>query len=311
MAVCPGCLLLFAITNPPPLADSSLHSCRMLGVCNVLAYVSAVCIFLMGLCPATTLVAVLLSAPEALSIARAFNPSWPPWIPFLRGKTSSKGSGERGGGSDRNGRERPYRLEGLVMRILKHSPGVVLAVFADTILREVMAAGTAAAAAVDDDGDGFGSSYWWAWSSGIAGVLFSRSLRVRCIPLVPFVYMFFLSSPPPRRSPPPSSATSTATEAATSTTAPEAKKQPAVVVAGGGVGGLVLGACLQELGLPFEVNKYDFRWWRGRGAWLDSSAGDAHENEFNWTNVVNFWRRLSPVDSRWIVGWNSSKRISY
>ncbi|CAM9819977.1 unnamed protein product, partial [Scytosiphon promiscuus] len=36
---------------------------RILGACSVLAYGSAVCAFLMGLCPATTLAAVLLSAP--------------------------------------------------------------------------------------------------------------------------------------------------------------------------------------------------------------------------------------------------------
>lgn len=228
----------------------------MLGVCNALAYVSAICIFLMGLCPATALVAILLSAPEALSIARAFNPSWSPWQRLLGGKTSSKGSGEGGGDGDEREPKRPYRLEGLVVRILKHSPCVVLAVFADTILREVIAAGTAAAAAVEGGSDDFGSSYWGGWLSGVAGVLFSRSLPVRCLPLLPFVYMFFLSSPPPRRPPPPSLATSTAAAATASTTAAAAKKQPGVVVAGGGVGGLVLGACLQELGLPFEVKKH-------------------------------------------------------
>lgn len=230
----------------------------MLGACNVLAYASAICIFLMGLCRVTTLAAILLSAPEALSIARAFNPSWTPWQSLLGGKTPSKGSGE-GGGSDKHQRQRPYRLEGLVVRILKHAPGVLLAVFADTILREVIAAGTAAAAtAAADDGRGVaGSSYWGAWLSGVADVLFSTSLPVRCLPLVPFVYIFFLSSPRPRPPPPPSPAT-------------EAKKQAGVVVAGGGVGGLVLGACLQELGLPFEV-KTNFRRLR-RFGWIHAIA---------------------------------------
>lgn len=194
----------------------------------------------MGLCPATTLAAILLSAPEALSIACAFNPSLKPWQLLLRGNACSEGSGENGGSEKQ---QRPYRLEGLVVRILKHAPGVVLAVFADTVLREALAAGTgAAAAAAENEGGVLGFSYCGKWLSDVAGVLFSTSLPVRCLPLVPFVYMFFLSSPRPRAPP-----------AASSQPAAGTKEQAGVVVAGGGVGGLVFGACLQELGLPFEV----------------------------------------------------------
>lgn len=214
----------------------------MLGALSVLAYVSAVGIFLAGLCPATTLAAILLTAPEALSIARGFNPSWQ----LLPGgnNTGEKGRGEGEGGKKK---QRPYRLEGLVVRVLKHAPGAVLAVFADTVLREAIAAGTAAA----EGGGGIAgdSSYWKNWLSGVAGVLCSTSLGVRCLPLVPFVYLFFLSKPAPPT--PPSSATTTAEDSSAAGT----DKQAGVIVAGGGVGGLVLGACLQELGLPFEVKE--------------------------------------------------------
>lgn len=202
---------------------------RLLGAFNVLAYASAICIFLVGLCPATTLAAILLSAPEALSIARAFNPSFQPW-----------GGWEKDGGEKQH---RPYRLEALVVRILKHAPGLVLAVFADTVLRETIAAGTASAA--ENDGGVLSFSYCGEWLSGAAGVLLSTSLPVRCLPLVPFVCMFFLSSPRPRA--PPAVASSRPAAAGAK------EEQAGVIVAGGGVGGLVLGACLQELGLPFEV----------------------------------------------------------
>lgn len=215
-----------------------------MGAFNVLAYASAIGIFLLGLCPATTLAAILLSAPEALSITRAFNPSLKPWQLLCGGNTCSKGSGEKGGSENQ---KRPYRLEGLVVRILKHAPGVVLAVSADTLLREAIAVGAraaAAAATTENEGSVLSSSYCGKWLSGVAGMLFSTSLAVRCLPLVPFVCMFFLSSPRPRAPP-----------AASSQQAAGAKEKAGVIVAGGGVGGLVLGACLQELGLPFEVNQ--------------------------------------------------------
>lgn len=222
----------FETFSPPP-----PHRCRLLGAFNLLAYASAICIFLMGLCPATTVAAILLSAPEALSIARAFNPSLKPCQLLRGGSSCSKGSGEKGGSEHQ---QRPYRLEGLVVRILKHAPGVVLALFIDTVLREAIAAGTAAAA--ENEGGVLSFSYCEKWTSGVAAVLFSTSLPVRCLPLVPFVCMFVLSSPGPR--PPP---------AASPQPAAGAKENAGVIVAGAGVGGLVLGACLQGLGLPFEV----------------------------------------------------------
>lgn len=246
---------------------------RMLGAFNVLAYASAACIFFLGLCPATTLVAILLSAPEALSIARAFNPSLTPGQQTRECSTSSsKQTGEAAAG-DSGKQQRPYRLEGLVVRVLKHGPGIVLAVFADTVLREAMAAGSAAAAAEDSGIEGV--SYWGSWMSGVLGVALSPSLAVRCLPLLPFVYLFFLSSPG-KRPPPSETATSTTAQQASSSAgggssessvaaaaavaagATEKKRTAGVVVAGGGVGGLVLGACLQELGLPFEVSRYFF-----------------------------------------------------
>lgn len=253
------------IANPP----TKMH--RILGTFNVLAYASAACIFFLGLCPATTLAAILLSAPEALSIARAFNPSLTPGQ-LTRGcsTSSSTQTGEAAAG-DSGKQPRPYRLEGLVVRVLKHGPGIVLAVFADTVLREAMAAGSAAAA---EDSGIEGGSYWSSWLSGVFGVALSPSLAVRSLPLLPFVYLFFLSSPGKRPPPPSKTETSTTAPEASSSAgggssesasaasaaagAKEKKRAAGVVVAGGGVGGLVLGACLQELGLPFEVSHHVF-----------------------------------------------------
>lgn len=209
---------------------------RMLAACNVAAYASSICIYLLGLCPATTLVAILLSAPEGLSIARAFTPSLS-WPRLLGGSTHSPEASE-----GRSDAQRPYRLERLVVRILKHAPCVVLAVFADAMAREAVAAGGAAVAAAQ------GGNYWGNWLSGVVGAMFFSPAAVRCLPLVPFLYMFFVAKPPPRPPSPPSSAPSSA-----SGTPAASEGSRGVVVAGGGVGGLVLGACLQQLGLPFEV----------------------------------------------------------
>lgn len=196
----------------------------------MLAYVSAVCVFFAGLCPATTLAAILLSAPEALSIARAFNPS----LTLPRQMPNIKAGGKAP--------HRPHHLTGLVVRVLKHAPLVVLAVFADTLIREAVAAGAASAAGDGDDG----AVKWYRWLVGVGTLLFSTSTWVRCLPLVPFVYLFFVKKPP---SPPPPRS------AAVDSAANPPEQHPRIVVAGGGVGGLVLGACLQQLGLPFEVRE--------------------------------------------------------
>lgn len=222
--------------------DFLLLSGRILAACNVAAYTSAICIYLLGLCPATTLVAILVSAPEGLSIARAFTPSLT--LSTLLGGTghSSEASGVR---SDA---QRPYRLEKLVVRVLKHAPCVVLAVFVDAMLREALVAGAAAVAAAGQDG-----SYWGNWLSGVVGTMVFAPTAVRYLPLVPFIYMFFVAKPPPRPTPPPSSASGAAEISAAATPSTAERSSCGVVVAGGGVGGLVLGACLKQLGLPFEV----------------------------------------------------------
>ncbi|CAN0393759.1 unnamed protein product [Ectocarpus sp. 8 AP-2014] len=311
-------------TLPVILGDEACS--RMLGAFNVLAYASAACIFLLGLCPATTLAAILLSAPEALSIARAFNPSLTPGQ-LTRGCSTSpsKQTGEAAAG-DSGKQQRPYRLEGLVVRVLKHGPGIVLAVFADTVLREAMAAGSAAAAAAEDSSIE-GVSYWGSWLSGALGVALSPSLAVRCLPLLPFVYLFFLSTPG-KPAPPSNTAKSTtaqqlasssagggSSESATAAAAGAKEKERAagVVVAGGGVGGLVLGACLQELGLPFEilekspngedVGGADIALWPaatkvlkelGVGSAADSAAGDDGDDDF--VDLADFWgRKTYPV----------------
>lgn len=204
---------------------SSTTTLRMLGACNILAYLSAIGIYLMGLCHATTLVAVLMTAPEGLSIALAFNPSFNP---------KSRGT------------QRPYHLEGLVLRCIKHAPGVVLAVFADIVLRELFAAGSSAATAVSDGSAGASAGVSIgvvaAWLKCVGGLLWSSSLLVSCLPLIPFVYTFLVRSPPPKPQP--------AVEEAAAGGYDEG-----VVIAGGGIGGLVLAACLQELGLPFQVTR--------------------------------------------------------
>ncbi|CBJ28407.1 Flavoprotein Monooxygenase [Ectocarpus siliculosus] len=311
-------------TLPVILGDEACS--RMLGAFNVLAYASAACIFLLGLCPATTLAAILLSAPEALSIARAFNPSLTPGQ-LTRGCSTSpsKQTGEAAAG-DSGKQQRPYRLEGLVVRVLKHGPGIVLAVFADTVLREAMAAGSAAAAATAEDSGIEGVSYWGSWLSGTLGVALSPSLAVRCLPLLPFVYLFFLSTPG-KPAPPSNTATSTTAQqlasssaggwssesAAAAAGAKEKERAAGVVVAGGGVGGLVLGACLQELGLPFEilekspngedVGGADIALWPaatkvlkelGVGSAADSAAGDDGDDDF--VDLADFWgRKTYPV----------------
>lgn len=221
-----------------------MSTARLLGACNVLAYLSAICIFFMGLCTPTTLVAILLSAPEGLSIARSFNPSLKMMTASGSGKAPPDGNDEQ--------QRLPYRLEGLVVRILVHAPCVVLAVFADAALVEIIAAGAAATAKAAEGGHA-GCCFWRTvmdWLSDVAGALVSTSLPVRCLPLVPFLYMFFVKRPPPPP-PPPSSSVKDATSGAAETTT--LSVPPTVVVAGGGVGGLVLGACLQQLGLPYEV----------------------------------------------------------
>ncbi|CAN0159802.1 unnamed protein product [Scytosiphon promiscuus] len=117
-------------------------------------------------------------------------------------------------------------------------------------MRVAVAGGTAAvAAAADEGGDsgGLWGSYWGIWLSGAIRTLISTPVLVRCLPSVPFFSMFILSSP---RSPKPTAKGSKAVESGPSK---EAKEQERVVVAGGGVSGLVLGACLQEIGLPFEI----------------------------------------------------------
>ncbi|CAM9183008.1 unnamed protein product, partial [Hapterophycus canaliculatus] len=228
-------------------------SSRLFALFMVVGYVSVVCIYFMGLCPVTTLVAILVGAPEAMSISRAFNPS-------LTLKQLLLGSGDAsssGASSEKHSGRRPYALDSLVARVLKHGPGLVLATCADTMLREASMAGKAAVAAAAADGDvdggGFLGSYWGSWLSGAAGMFISTSFLVRCLPLVPFIYLFILKSP--RKSPPPPSTESESESSSASKAArpEEAKERARVVVAGGGVAGLVLGACLQEIGLPFEI----------------------------------------------------------
>lgn len=207
----------------------------MLGVCNVLAYLSAIFIYFMGLCNMTTLIAVLSSAPEGMRIALAFNPSLFTKAPPKGGEIFNDNNKDP---ASRN-TQRPYRLEGLVLRCLKHAPCVVLAVFADTVLRELFTAGSAAASTLSTTDRGQKHEFLVKWLTGVVGILWLSSLPLRCLPLVPFVYTFLMRSPP--------------SQSARASIAPESSPAAGIIVAGGGIGGLVLGACLQELALPFEV----------------------------------------------------------
>lgn len=199
-----------------------------------MAYLSAFSIYCLGYCHATNLAAILLSAPEGLSIAVAFNPSLVASLK-RRGKQDT--------------RYRPYRIEGLVIRILKHAPQVVIAVFFDTILREILAIGDVGSeiATVNESHDPAANrgERILRWLMGIATAAHDRSLLVRCLPLIPFLYMYFVRTPekPARQ------------ESQSSAASVTKRESSGIIVAGGGIGGLVLGACLQELGLPYEVGR--------------------------------------------------------
>lgn len=199
---------------------------RIIGACYVTAYFSAVLIYCLGLCRLTALVAILSLAPSAMSIAADFNPSVTAW---LKGKHTPC---------------RTYDVHGLVRRGLAHSPLIVLIVFAESVVREAVSAGTIAAAAGAPDESG-PVVYLSIWLAGTLGLLRSSSLHVRCLPLVPFLYLFFVKPSRPGGTPP-----KTACPAPSTPT----KQAGGVIVAGGGVGGIVLGACLKELGLPFEAS---------------------------------------------------------
>lgn len=186
----------------------------------------------MGLCGASTLALILLGAPEALSIAADLNPSL---TASLTGRTSQ------------SARKRPYDLQHMMKRCIANAPSMVMAVFVDTLLREVLAAGAAGAASADA-GDRLGLMIGWV--TGVAGVLFSGRLFLCCLPLVPFVYMYMSR---PRSKP-----LGPGEEGVTASPKPK-PSSGGVIVAGGGVGGLVLGACLKELGLPFSVRGFGLR----------------------------------------------------
>lgn len=223
--------LLWTRLNLPLLVFLALFHSRMIAACSALAYLSAICIYLMGLSPATTLAAVLFTAPDAFSIARAFNPALIPSL-SARGKAASA-------------RRRPYRLEGLVIRVLKQAPSIVIAVFVDKMLREIFTVVSGTALKVGPDGLSFGALVRWLADVGSA-LLVNGSLPVRCVPMVPFVCLFLV-----KKGPRPSSSCAKRKDAEPVSEA----RSDGIVVVGGGVGGLVLGACLQQLGLPFQVNR--------------------------------------------------------
>ena len=90
------------------------------------------------------------------------------------------------------------------------------------------------------------------WMAGVGvELLLKGSLPVRCIPVLPFVYLFFFRKRP--RLPASTSPQKQGFGALGTSAASMATSSGTIIVAGGGVGGLVLGACLQQLGLPFQV----------------------------------------------------------
>lgn len=191
----------------------------------------------MGLSPATTLAAVLFTVPDAFSVARAFNPAL---MPSPSGRSEAASAGGTGT------RRRPYRLEGLVVRVLKHAPSLVIAVFVDKTLREIFAVASGTALKVGPDGLSFGALVRWLPEVGSA-LLLTGSLPVRCVPMLPFVCLFLVP-----KGPRPSSSPAKRKDAETLEPVSETRGD-GIVVVGGGIGGLVLGACLQQLGLPFQV----------------------------------------------------------
>ncbi|CAM9385567.1 unnamed protein product [Choristocarpus tenellus] len=188
-------------TLPVLLGEESSCS-RLLGLGYILAYLSAVCLWAVGTCRFSTLLAILLSSPWALSITLAFNPS--------RGQT------------------RPYNLSPLIVQCLKHAPCVVLMVFAEYLIREVSLLATQQSSPL----------------TALYAVVFSRSLHVRCLAIYPFLWSMLIRGKPktPQKSP----ETMRAGQE-------NGDRSSGIVVVGGGIGGLVLGACLQELDIPFKI----------------------------------------------------------
>ncbi|CAM9554120.1 unnamed protein product [Phaeothamnion confervicola] len=213
--------------------------CRYFAAAVAAAYAAAAGVHYLGLCRWTTLAAVLATAPPALALARDFR------LPADDLKAA--------GDESLPGPRRPYKMDGLVLRCLRHAPLPVLAVFAEALAHELLGDPRAAFS--------------------------SPSLLLRCLPLVPFVWNFLVRRGPPPAAGAASAAGSTAGASLAAPAAPAAvAAAPAawaaamaatageVVVAGGGVGGLVLAATLHQLGIPVRVLERSRRGEKETGA---------------------------------------------
>lgn len=114
--------------------------------------------------------------------------------------------------------DRPYHINHLVFRSLKHAPLPLVVIFIDCFVREIFAA------------------------PSILGHIFSLDFQLRCVVIYPYIYNVLLGkSPPPFILYPKLSQERALTE------------EDQVIIAGGGVSGLVLAACLQRLGIPCTI----------------------------------------------------------
>lgn len=180
------------ITLPVVLGDRKtalLHAATM-----VLAYLSSIVIYFWS-SPSDpvdiwTLLGVLLTAIPGLAISRDLLAS-----------------------------DRPYHINHLVFRSLKHAPLPLVVIFIDCFVREIFAA------------------------PSIFGHIFSLDFQLRCLVIYPYIYNVLLGkSPPPFILYPNPSQERVQIE-----------EKDQIIIVGGGVSGLVLAACLQRLGIPCTI----------------------------------------------------------
>lgn len=193
-----------------PVLIGEAKASLLLAACAAAAYASIPVLWWLGLCHTTAALTMLASAPAAARFSAVF---------LFR---------------------RPYKLDPLLFQCLAHAPMVVMAVFADSILRELVHVANSPA----------GLHHGWFLSA-----------TLRFLPLLPFISGILLR----KRPPPPHAAA-----------AKPGGKTRQVVIVGGGVGGLMLAATLGGLGVPYVVLERKLRGDADGGAdlalWPSASA---------------------------------------
>jgi 2-polyprenyl-6-methoxyphenol hydroxylase-like FAD-dependent oxidoreductase/1,4-dihydroxy-2-naphthoate octaprenyltransferase len=204
-------------------------SARLFALAVGLGYASVAVLYAARLSRLCTCLSILASAPWGLGIARDFC------------------------------LHRPYKLDRLVLRCLKHAPMAVLGIFASCLAEEVLALGAAS--------------------------LTSPSLFLRCLPLVPFLLGFLPKrhrTPVEQKGVERGGSRSSSSSSSSSHPGQRAAPQSSVLIVGGGVGGLALAAALARLDIPFEL--YERR---------DCSA-DPGADLALWPSAIKILKLLSP-----------------